>query len=262
MQLNTKDNAKLLKAIQTLEQPSFSARATKTVGNIFEKTLSILPWKLSRSINDISHMALQKSLDSALFTLSSNKKIKSSHKTHQVLAGFSGAIGGVFGMTALAIELPISTTIMLRSIAQIAREHGENLNHPETKLACLEVFALGENPTDNSAETGYYAIRSLLAKSLSEAATHLSTQSLTTTNSPALVKLLNTIATRFSIPVSEKFAVQSVPAIGAIGGASVNLLFIRYFQNIAQAHFSIRSLERKYSEEFIREAYKDRLLEY
>ena len=259
MQLNREDNAKLLKAIQILEHPSFTAKTTKTVGNVFEKTLSILPWNLSRSITDISHMALQKSLDSALFSLSSNKKIKSSHKTHQALAGFSGAVGGVFGITSLAIELPVSTTIMLRSIAQIAREHGENLNHAETKLACLEVFALGDNPTDNSAETGYYAIRSLLAKSLSEAATHLSSQGLATKNSPAFVKLLNAIASRFSIPVSEKLAAQSVPAIGAIGGATVNLLFIRYFQDIAHAHFSLRSLERKYSEEFIREQYKESL---
>jgi len=260
MQLSTEDTAKLLKAIKILEYPSFTAKTTKTVGNIFEKTLNILPWNLSRSITDISHIALQKSLESALFTLSSNKKIKSSHKTHQALVGFSGAVGGVFGMAALTVELPVSTTIMLRSIAQIARENGENLNHPETKLACLEVFALGDNPTNNNTETGYYAIRSLLAKSLSEAATHLSSQSLAAKNSPALIKLLNAIATRFSIPVSEKFAAQSVPAVGAIGGATVNLLFIRYFQNIAQAHFSIRSLERKYSEAFIREQYKNNLI--
>jgi hypothetical protein len=55
----------------------------------------------------------------------------------------SGAIGGAFGLTALAVELPLSTAIMLRSIADIARSEGEDLTMVESRLACLEVFALG-----------------------------------------------------------------------------------------------------------------------
>jgi hypothetical protein len=33
---------------------------------------------------------------------------------------------------------------MLRSIADIARFYGENLSHGNTKMACLEVFALSD----------------------------------------------------------------------------------------------------------------------
>ena len=40
------------------------------------------------------------------------------------MVGASGAIGGAFGLASVAVELPISTTIMLRSIADIARSEG------------------------------------------------------------------------------------------------------------------------------------------
>ena len=62
----------------------------------------------------------------------------------------SGAIGGAFGFAALAVELPISTTILLRSIAEIARAEGEDLSRPEARLACLEVFALGGQKPDEA----------------------------------------------------------------------------------------------------------------
>jgi hypothetical protein len=40
---------------------------------------------------------------------------------HKALATASGAAGGAFGLAALPFELPVSTIIMLRSIADIAR---------------------------------------------------------------------------------------------------------------------------------------------
>ncbi len=142
---------------------------------------------------------------------------------------------------------------MLRSIADIARSHGENINQPETKLACLEVFALSSGDSkDNNSETGYYAIHSLLAKSISDAVSQLTAQELSRQRSPALIKILNTIAARFSIPVSEKIAAQSIPVIGAIGGASINFMFIKYFQEIAEAHFTVRSLENKHTQAVVK----------
>ena len=46
-------------------------------------------------------------------------------------------------MVTLPIELPVSTIIMLRSIADIARSEGEDLSDPESALSCVQVFALG-----------------------------------------------------------------------------------------------------------------------
>ena len=90
---------------------------------------------------------------------------------HKALAATTGAVGGSFGVAALPIELPISTIIMLRSIGEVARSEGEDLTNPETALACLQVFALGGfKDKADAAESGYFAVRGLLAKSVAVAA--------------------------------------------------------------------------------------------
>jgi hypothetical protein len=78
---------------------------------------------------------------------------------------------------------------------------------------------------------------------------------------PVLVKLVNAFSARFSIPVSQKLAVQSLPVVGAISGASVNWVFIEHYQKMARAHFSIRSLERIYGNRVVERLYKD-IVEY
>jgi len=49
----------------------------------------------------------------------------------------------IFWFPGLLIELPVTTTVMLHSIAEIARSQGEDLRNPESALACLEVFCAG-----------------------------------------------------------------------------------------------------------------------
>jgi hypothetical protein len=71
------------------------------------------------------------------------------------MSGVSGAVGGFFGLPALALELPVSTTLLLRAIADIARSEGEPIKSTESRLACLEVFALGGNSrSDDATESG------------------------------------------------------------------------------------------------------------
>lgn len=115
MKLSTHDLIVLHHAADVLENPSFSSRITKTVGGAVEKTIAILPAQVSLSLNDITRTALEKSLEGAIFTLNSRRSSIPFNKTHKFFAGLSGA----FGFTAITIELPISTTIMLRSIADI-----------------------------------------------------------------------------------------------------------------------------------------------
>ncbi|WP_428355288.1 EcsC family protein [Methyloprofundus sp.] len=255
MKLTTKDLTVLHQAADVLENPSFSSKLTKTVGGAVEKTIAILPAQVALSLNDITRTALEKSLEGAIFTLNSRKSSIPYNRTHKFFACLSGAVGGAFGFTAITVELPISTTIMLRSIADIARFYGENLSHSNTKMACLEVFALSDT-TKHGSETGYYAIRSILAKGLADASTQLSTPVISKESAPIVSKAINQIAARFSVPVSEKLAAQSVPVIGAIGGATINLLFISYFQNLAHAHFALRRLERNYTPEIVKLNYQ------
>ena len=122
-------------------------------------------------------------------------------------------------------------------------------------MACLQVFALGgKTKHDDSLETGYYASRVAMSSAVKGGTKAL--EGLLRGSTNPLVKFLATVATRFSVQVSEKFVAQAIPILGAAGGASINLAFIHHFQNMAHAHFSIRKLERTYGEELVREAYE------
>jgi hypothetical protein len=201
--------------------------------------------------------ALSKSLDLAVSSLDERYRGEPANGAHRVLTIVSGAIGGAMGLMALTVELPISTTLMLRSIADIARSEGEYITDVYTKLACLEVFAMGgTSQADDGVETGYFAVRAALAGAMTEAARYLAEHGLAGSGAPALVRFLSKIAARYSIQVSEKAAAQAIPLLGAAGGATINLLFMDHFQNMAHGHFIVRRLERTHGKESVREAYR------
>jgi len=257
MRLKADDLEALKDAVNVLENPGLTVQITNLIGKPIEYGMSKLPDAVFQRISEATSSALLSSLRVAVSTMSSERGVRTSNSMHKVLTSLSGAVGGAFGLPALAIELPVSTTIMLRSMADIARGEGENIRTVETQLACLEVFALGSrSETDDGAETGYYAARAALARAVSEAAKYIAEKGLTEEGAPAIVRLIAKVAARFSVPVSEKFAVQSVPAIGAAGGAAINLIFINHFQDMARGHFTVRRLERKYSIEVVRSEYE------
>ncbi len=175
---------------------------------------------------------------------------------HKLLVMATGAEGGAFGLPALAVELSLSTTIMLCSITDIARSEGEQIKLPQRKLACLEVFARGSRSKANDvSEPAYYAIRIGLARAVTEAAEYLATKGLIQKGAPALVRLITRLASRFSLTVSEKAAAQALPFLGAAGGAVINTLFIDHFQEMAHGHFTVRRLERSYDPQLVKSVY-------
>lgn len=257
MKLKKKDLKSLERAVDILENPSLTAKITDFIGMPIEKAFENLPEKWNEKVGEATQLALRKALELAILSIDQNYRGNPSNTFHKILSGASGAFGGAFGLPALSIELPISTTIILRSIADIARSEGENLSLIEVQLSCLEVFALGgKSEKDDSSESGYFAVRISLAKSITEAAKFIAEKGLAEEGAPILVRFIVKIATRFGIQVSEKAAAQAVPLIGAVGGSIINLLFIDHFQNIAVGHFTVRRLERIYGEELIRKEYE------
>jgi glycerate kinase len=71
-----------------------------------------------------------------------------------------------------------------------------------------------------------------------------------------LISFLARIAARFGLEVSEKVAAQLIPVAGAAGGLALNVMFTSHFQRLAEGHFTVRRLERKYGTEFVREQYE------
>lgn len=246
----------LAEAMRLLETPGLAAKATSLIGTSIEKGFALLPDKWSQRIGESTRDALMVAMRAALLTMGRQEN-QAYPFWHKMAAVASGAAGGAFGLPALVVELPISTTIMCRSIADIARANGESLDSVGTRLACIEVFALGgTSKQDDAAETGYFAVRAALAKAVSEAAQYLASQRVAEESAPALVRLIALIAGRFQIQVSEKVAAQAVPVIGAASGAVINLLFIDHFQDVSRGHFTIRRLERHYGSDEVRAAYE------
>lgn len=255
--LNNADQQDLALAVDLLENPSFAAKVTNLIGGPVERAITMLPDGLSEKLVSSTQKALSKALDLAVSSLDERYRGEPANGAHRVLTTVSGAIGGALGLMALTVELPISTTLMLRSIADIARSEGEQITDVHAKLACLEVFALGgTSQADDGAETGYFAVRAALAGAMTEAAKYLTQHGLTGTGAPAIVRFLSKIASRYSIQVSEKAAAQAIPLLGAAGGATINLLFMDHFQNMARGHFIVRRLERAHGKEPVQDAYR------
>jgi EcsC protein family len=257
MPLEPNAHKDLRNAVELLEKTRFIARLTHYAGQPIEKMIDTLPAGVSDRLQGVVRATVTRLLGMALKTLDARPR-SASPRIHKVAGGLSGAIGGAFGVTALAVELPLSTAIMLRAIADIARSEGEDLTTVESRLACLEVFALGGRSTaDDGADTGYYAVRATLAKALSEAAQHIASKGLTDKGAPVLVRFIAQISSRFGALVSEKVAAQAVPVIGAVGGAGINLLFLDHFQETARGHFIVRRLERAYGKNVVQQAYRE-----
>jgi hypothetical protein len=258
MALSSLEIEDLQAAKNLLEHPGLAVKISYVVGSPIEKGFAMLPGKWNQMVNDATRKSIEKALTVALWTMDHRRPGSPSNWWHKLAAGTAGAAGGAFGLPALAIELPVSTAIMLRSIADIARSEGENLETLDAKLQCIQVLALGGRAkNDDAAETAYFAARAAMAKSISDAAAHLAKKGFTDKGAPAIVRFISQIASRFSITVSEKAAAQAIPIVGAFCGAVINTLFIDHFQDMGKGHFIVRRLERLHDPKEVRRIYEE-----
>jgi hypothetical protein len=254
--MDAADLKALAAAVDALENPTWAARIVNLVGMPIEAATKLLPRSAGALVSRATTAAIHRALMTAVTTMGRRRGAPSLWLHRAAVAG-SGGVGGFFGLPGLAVELPLSTVIMLRSIADIARSEGEDLADVEARLACLQVFALGgATAADDSAETAYYATRLGLARVLGEAAEHIAARGLADEGAPVIARLIARIAARFDVVVSEKVAAQAVPVVGAATGAAINLLFVTSFQRTAAGHFAVRRLERAHGGEAVRAAYE------
>jgi hypothetical protein len=147
--------------------------------------------------------------------------------THKLLTAASGVASGFVGLPGVLFDIPFTTTTILRSIAEVARDAGEDITSEDTKRACLEVLAFGgPSSADDETEIGYWATRIGM-------------------NHLAVNVLIKSAAGRFGLVLSEKFLAQAVPLAGAITGGALNYAFTDYYQTMAQVHFCLRGLDRR-----------------
>jgi len=258
--MEKRDSNDLKMAVNLLEKPGLSIRLINLLGYPIEGIVQALPRRIGQAIGNTATKAVGTAFYAALSTMNKKRHGRPFRWTHRVMAFVSGAVGGFFGLPGLIVELPISTGLMLRSIADIARSEGEELSSIDTHLACITVFALGgRSRSDNAADTTYYVVRAAVTRTLSEAAEFITQRGIMEEGAPIAIRVMANLASRFGVIVTDKIAAEMVPILGALGGASINLLFINHFQATARGHFLVRRLERKYGGEFVKKEYEKML---
>lgn len=250
----------LARAVERLEFEGLAAKIGNYAGQPVQMALSRLPKPAAAVMNRAIEKAVLKSLDLAIRSLDPDERKKPMPRLTAVMTGFTGGLSGLAGFAGLPVELPVTTLLMLRSIATIARHMGEDLSTIEARLACVAVFAFGGNAgCKDEAEIGYYASRALLGKLASDVSTVVVERGLVNAaapaTAPAVAAFAGEVTTRFSATVWERAAASAAPLIGAIGGASLNVIFTNHFNDIAWSHFTIRRLERIYGEDCVRQHY-------
>lgn len=256
MTLSATDMDDLRWAKQRLEQPHLANRLARWLGPRLRLVGRHVPqqWRQVAALR--THDALLNGVTWVSGTLEPGVAARQS-RLHLAGACATGFIGGLVGAPALIVELPATTLIMLRSIANIASVHGENLDSMEARLQCLQVFALGGGEDQKGqSDTSYYAIRMNMAPFVEAAAQRLAQRLGSAAADSAVARLIERIAARFQIQVTERAGAAIAPVIGAASGAGVNGLFTHQMQCLGEAHFTVRRLERRHGAAVVKAAYE------
>ena len=256
-------------AVEVLEGRGGLRQISDVLGVKLERAVDLLPEVAQDRVEDVTRASLKAALNVAVKTMDADGEAASWDLSHKLAGAAVGAVGGAVGLPSALIELPLSTVVMLRSVADIARASGEDLDDLETRLECLNVFALGgggatvggrsdgENgePADDGYDSAYFATRVVLAREVGAATKAIAARGLTDDAASPVVKFLAKVAARYGVTVSEKLAAMAVPILGAAAGAAINVAFTSRFQSVARAHFAVRRLEREHGAAAVKARY-------
>lgn len=212
-----------------------------TIGGSAEGLVARLPGFIRHRLDDITLLALNRAFDAAT---RSRRYVRDRGDWFNRLAStVSGAAGGLAGLPGAIVELPLTVTMLLRAILEIAAEHGLDPDSEEIRIEALRVFAVaGPMSEDDGTDLG------LLAAKL-------------TITGQTVQSIIARIAPRLSVVLGQKLAAQATPVFGAMAGASINFAFAGYYQEIARVHFGILRLSRETGipREALTEALRDRI---
>jgi hypothetical protein len=249
-------------AVTQLERPSWVVPLARVSGAPVDLAIKYMPRTINVRLRGAIEAAIYRCFEAAVNSFEEDDPLDAPAPwMGKLMTGVTGGVGGFFGPWALPIELPITTALMLRGIAEIARDEGEDLTDFETKLACLEVFALGGGPGERGGlNLEYYAVRAAIAQLTREAARQMVERGAINASTPIMARLIGEIVGRFGLAIGDRFASGMVPMIGAVGGATVNMIFMDHFQRVARGHFIVRRLERQFGTTLVRTHYRAQAL--
>lgn len=196
-----------------------------TIGGKAETLLNRLPGFIRQRMDSIVHGALERAMRAA----SASRGVMRDRGDwfNRLTPAATGALGGVGGLPGAFFELPVTVTLLLRGMLDIAVEHGLDPDSDEVRMECLRIFSTaGPFDYDDGADLGLVAAKM-------------------TITGHTLQSLLARIAPRLSAVLGQKVAAQATPLLGAVAGASINYTFARYYQQLSRVHFGLLRLERE-----------------
>ena len=264
----------LNEAKKFLENDSILIKIADSVGKPIEFIHKNLPAKAKKMVSNTIEKAITVSLKTAIKTLKKSNNIPfedavkntSNHRIlHSSLSGISGGVCGFFGEVGLLVDLPVTTTLIMRNIASIANGYGFGLDNPTTPLECLYIFTLGsKSKHDDDMDSSYYTSRVALETLIKQSSEFIAVNSakvvlenLEKGTAPVIIRFIAKIASLFEITVTEKMLAEAIPIVGAIGGATINIAFCDYFGQAAKYHFGLLRLEKEYGKDKITNIYND-----
>lgn len=282
--LTTEDLEFLEEAARFFADPGVVAKGLAWAGRPVASFQKRLPEKVMTTIAVVSERAIQKAMIAAVKSLPKDQPVTNrdeesllSSRIHRGLTTLTGAAGGLLGLPALAIELPVTTVLILRAISDQARLFGHDLNDLETRLECLMVFTMGvpdstgefvdkmsgDTSPQKRSIASYFLTRASFVGTMREAVSVLgafTAKELASTiergAAPMFARLAANVAEKFQVRVSQKVMAEGVPLIGAFGGGALNYAFTDFFVKCARYHFGIRALEKKHGEQMIQDYLK------
>ena len=195
------------------------------IGNSAEGLIDRLPGFVRARLDRVTQAALHRAFSAAV---GSRRYVRDRGDWFNRMAStISGAAGGVAGLPGAMVELPVTVTLLLRAMLDIAAEHGLDPESDEVRMECLRVFAAaGPMAEDDQTDLG------LLAARLS-------------VTGQTVQGLISRVAPRLSVSLGQKMAAQAAPIFGAVAGASINYTFARYYQEVARVHFGVVRLAQE-----------------
>ncbi|SNT75162.1 EcsC family protein [Paracoccus seriniphilus] len=192
------------------------------IGASAESLIERLPGFLRSRMDGLTRMALRRAFTAA----SRSRRIMRDRGDwfNRMSTTVSGAAGGAGGFAGAMIELPLTVTLLLRSMLEIAAEHGLDPDSEEVQMECLRIFAAaGPMEEDDDVDLGLLAARLSIT-------------------GQTVQGLIARVAPRLSVSLAQKLAAQAAPLFGAVAGASINYTFARYYQELARVHFGLMRL--------------------
>ena len=212
------------KLMATLEQ----------AGNFIQSGLHRLPGNVQQIVADRARDGLHLAFRSAILGLEGPSSDAGAAR-FRMGGVVSGALGGLGGLATTLAELPVTTGLIMRSVAAIARAEGFDLADEEVRATCVEVFAFGGPlEEDDDADLAFWTAR---------------------LGGRQVAQMVVTAAARYAPTMAAKIGAQAVPLLGAAVGAGLNFVYMDFYQRMARVVFALLPIERAHERAMVRSCF-------